>query len=515
MKNIIVIALLLGAAVTSFAQSPDDILRYSYFSQQGTARSVAIGGAMGSLGGDISTMYINPAGLAFYKTSDVVISPGFNLNANKANFRGTDFSSNRSAFNIGTSGAVFGNSQPYSHNKSEAFGIAISQTANFNNTIIYKGQNDLSSYSEQFTEEIANSGYSNFDQVISDPAYAFGTSLAIDTYLVDTFNNGSLIKGLPEFIIDNGGILNQEKTIKTSGGIYEVALGYAANKNDKFYYGLTLGIPIVSYTRNTSFLESDGTDSADNNFGYSQWNDKLTTNGVGFNGKFGLIYKPTEMVRLGFTLHTPTFYILTDRESADMTTNTENYTTDHTLSSSSSRFVDGGIGSTRYLASTPWKFIASASYVFKEASDVKQQRGFITADAEYVTYSSGHFSADGNNPTDEENAYYDALKSVIKANYKGAFNFRLGGELKFNTLMVRLGGGYYGNPYKDSQFKSNITQLGGGLGYRNKGVFVDLTYAYVINKDVNFPYRLQDKPNTFATYKNNRSDIMITVGFKL
>ena len=503
--------LLITAAIASFAQMPEDVLRYSYFQQQGTARSIAIGGAMGSLGGDISAMYVNPAGLGMYKTSEIVISPGFTFNNNKADFRGTNFQSNKTAFGLGTTGAVFGNSSPYSHNKSEAFSIGISQTANFNNTITYKGLNDYSSYSEQFTEEVARSGYSNFDAILNDPAYAFGSSLAIDTYLIDTFNNGSIIKGYPEFILENGGALNQEKTVKTSGGIYEVALGYAANTNDKFYYGLTLGIPIVSYTRNTFFRESDATDSTNNGFNYSEWNGKLTTSGAGLNAKIGIIYKPATQVRLGLALHTPSFYILTDRESANMTTDAEGSTP---YQSSSTRFIDGGIGSTRYSANSPWKFIASASYVINEVSDVAKQRGFITADVEYNTYSSGSFSAT-DAQTSDDNTYYDALKSIIKANYKGAFNFRLGGELKFNTLMVRLGGAYYGSPYKDSQFSSNITQLGGGLGYRNKGIFIDLGYAYVMNKNVDFPYRLQDKANTFATYKNNQNNVMLTVGFKL
>ncbi len=81
--------------------------------------------------------------------------------------------------------------------------------------------------------------------------------------------------------------------------------------------------------------------------------------------------------------------------------------------------------------------------------------------------------------------------------------------------MVRLGGAYYGNPYSDAALSSNITQLSGGLGYRNKGVFVDLTYAHILNKDVNFPYRIQDKANTFATYNNTRGNLMLTLGFKL
>jgi hypothetical protein len=512
MKKYLFMAMLLFlAAVASFAQSPEDILRYSYFQQQGTARSIAIGGAMGSLGGDISALYVNPAGLGMYKTSEIVISPGLALNNNKADFRGTNFKSNKTAFGLGTTGAVFGNGNPYSRNKSEAFSIGVSQIANFNNTLTYKGLNDLSSYSEQFTEEAARSGYSNFDAILNDPAYAFGTSLAIDTYLIDTFNNGSIIKGSPEFILDSGGALNQQKTIKTSGGIYEIGLGYAANTNDKFYWGISLGIPIVSYTRNTYFRESDATNNTSNGFNYSEWNDKLTTDGVGLNAKVGIIYKPASQVRLGFTVHTPSWYVLTDRESADMTTDLESGAP---YQSSSTRFVDGGTGSTKYMFNSPWKLIASASYVIREISDVTKQKGFVTADIEYNTYSSSSFSAN-DAQTSDDNTYYNELKSIIKANYKNAFNFRLGGELKFNTWMVRLGGGYYGNPYKDSQIASNITQLGGGLGYRNKGIFIDLGYAYVMHKNVDFPYRLQDKANTFATYKNNQSNILLTFGFKL
>ncbi len=83
------------------------------------------------------------------------------------------------------------------------------------------------------------------------------------------------IKGAPEYILDDGGELNQQKTIATTGGIYEVALGYAANTNEKFFYGVTLGIPIVSYMRNTYFREEDATGDTNNGFGYSELNDQV------------------------------------------------------------------------------------------------------------------------------------------------------------------------------------------------------------------------------------------------
>ncbi len=498
------------------AQAPDDILKYSYFPQHGTARNVAIGGAMGSLGGDISAMYVNPAGLGLYKTSEVVISPGFQFNSNKADFFNTSYSSNKSAFDLGLTGAVFGSQSRYTRNRSEAFGVAINQTANFNNTLTYTGQNPYSSYSEQFIEEIIQNGYTP-DQLLNTESVApFTSAQAYQTHLVEIpqdSTGGYSVYGAPELVLQNGGALNQTRTVQTTGGIYEVALSYAANTNDKFYYGFTLGIPLVTYTRDAFTREEDAAGNAAADFLYSEYNDRLKTNGWGLNLKAGLMFKPTNFVRLGFAIHSPTYYNLTDEESSNMTTAFLNPA--ESFSATSSDFTNGGIGSTDYLTHTPWRFIASGSYVLHEASDVKQQRGFITADAEYVTYPSSRYKSDGQFEDGSEDAYYTALNSVIKDYYKGAFNFRVGGELKFNTIAVRLGGAYYGNPYKDDALKASITQLSGGLGYRNKGIFIDLTYAEYLNKDVSFPYRLQDKANTFATYKNNRGNVLLTVGFKI
>ena len=43
------------------AQLPEDAIRMSWNAPYGTARSQAIGGAMGSLGGEITSMFVNPA----------------------------------------------------------------------------------------------------------------------------------------------------------------------------------------------------------------------------------------------------------------------------------------------------------------------------------------------------------------------------------------------------------------------------------------------------------------------
>jgi hypothetical protein len=79
--------------------------------------------------------------------------------------------------------------------------------------------------------------------------------------------------------------------------------------------------------------------------------------------------------------------------------------------------------------------------------------------------------------------------------------------------MVRLGGAYYSNPYQSE--KASRVKIGGGLGYRHKGVFIDLTYVHSLNKDVNYPYRLQENVFYPASIKNNAGNVIATIGFKL
>ncbi|MDB5196361.1 MAG: hypothetical protein JWP88_732, partial [Flaviaesturariibacter sp.] len=107
------------------------------------------------------------------------------------------------------------------------------------------------------------------------------------------------------------------------------------------------------------------------------------------------------------------------------------------------------------------------------------------------------------------------LNKAINEAYKGAFNFRVGGELKFTTIMVRAGAAYYGNPYKAINGGSgNKLNLSGGLGYRNKGFFIDLTYVHSMTEDIHTPYRLQNAPFPTAQIKSTVGNVVATVGYK-
>ncbi|RYG51871.1 MAG: aromatic hydrocarbon degradation protein, partial [Chitinophagaceae bacterium] len=144
MSSMILLVAFTFSSQVSFAQIPEDILKYSWQPINGTARINAVGGAMGSLGGDISATFVNPAGLAFYKTSEIVLSPGYSFLNNKSTFRGDKAKDKDKFFNLGASGIVSG-WQGSGNWSNKAIALAVTRTANFSNRIYYTGKNDFSS----------------------------------------------------------------------------------------------------------------------------------------------------------------------------------------------------------------------------------------------------------------------------------------------------------------------------------------------------------------------------------
>jgi hypothetical protein len=514
MKKILFFSIAAMAATHSFAQEPADALRFSWTVPNGTARHQAIGGAMGSLGGDITATFGNPAGLGFYKTSDGVITPAYRFGTNRSRFLNNREVDRDGKLEFGTTGFVFGGGTN-GKAKSVALSLAFNTTANFRSDILYRGINKQSSYSQKFLEEINNANIKDGNIVASD--FYYGTSLAFNTFWIDTIGGGT--NGNFQFqsraakLLSTG--LIQEQKVENRGGIYEGALGLAANVNDKVFLGGSLAIPYLNYKRESSFTEADATNNAANQFDFATFRESLQTKGAGINLKLGAIYKPSESWRLGLAFHTPTVYSLTDYFTYEVTTNTENYKGIYT--DFSKDYTGGNKAATEYLHVTPYKAIGSISYVLREIQDVRKQKGFLTADVEYVNYKASSYIADTEEDVDatDQKTYYKDLNKAINEAYKGAFNFRVGGELKFTTIMVRAGAAYYGNPYKSiSGGKGDKLNLSGGLGYRNKGFFVDLTYVHSQVADIHTPYRLQSAPFPTAKIKSTTGNVVASVGFK-
>ena len=514
MKRIL-LPLLLLSVFSATSQIPEDALRFSWYPVNGTARINAIGGAMGSLGGDITSIFVNPAGIGLFNTREVVFGLNNLQQSNSFTYRDELSKSKKNSIGLSPIGVIIGLGKVSEKAKSVTVGFGFNQTANFNNFYNFKGYNNNSSYSEIFAEEFAKSGLSIDDVLQSNSQLPYGSAPALYTYLIDTVKlaDGSYqIKAAPEYILDAGQAIRQEFTKKETGGIYELAGSVASNFNDQWYIGGTLGIPIISYSSTTTVEESDTSLNASNHFASFKYTDKFSTTGAGINLKVGAIYRPSDYVRLGLAIQSPTFMYLTDNRTTYLETDLENPASNFNVSSTT--FTNDKAGKASYNQTSPWKATISGSYVFREVENVNKQKGFITADIEYVNHKGSRFRSANEEPTEDEKAYYKELTKVLKQQYKGAFNFRIGGELKFNVIMARLGFAYYGNPYKNSPEKANMMLLSGGLGYRDHNFFIDLTYVHNMKKDTYFPYRLSDRENSYAKIDKTVGQVMATVGFK-
>jgi len=517
MKRILTFSLLFFCAIVK-GQIPEDAIRYSWYPQNATARILAVGGAMGSLGGDISATFVNPAGLAFYHVSEALFSLGYLENNNKSIYRDSSSTSSNGSLPLGPMGFIFCEKNNKKSASNYAFSLAFNQKAAFGSFTRYSALNNYSSFSEQFAEEYSGSGLSINEALNSNTPYPYTSAPALYTYLIDTtrVNNNLFVMGAPENILNAGQALRQDYSKRTHGGLYELALGFGGTQDSKILYGATLAIPLIAYSSSTIFKETDTSSNAFNKFKSAQFQDDFKTTGSGLDLKAGVIYRPSEFIRVGLAIHTPSILFLKDTRTTYCSTVLESDSgTIESFDVSSTTFTNGIAGESKYRQSTPLKAILSASYVFREVEDVTKQRAFLTADIEYVANGGNRFHSDNEAPTVEEENYYKSLNKVIKDLYRSTINFRFGGEIKYHTVMGRLGFAYYGSPYEDKTFRANKMLLSGGIGYRDKGFFIDLTYVHNISKDANFPYRLSDRANTFATTRDNRNTFAVTFGVKI
>lgn len=521
-----IIALLMGILFFhfSYGQEESDALRYSYLTPGGTARMMAIGDGGVSLGGDAGLMGINPAGIGLFRTSDFSFTPGYRNVTNNSNYLGQSSSDNKGNVYIQQLGLVFASNKQNSRSKWQniTFGIGLNRLANFNQNIFYQGNNNQSSYADNYLITLANGGYTDSQGDLNDIAknHPYDLSPAYATGLIGPhYDNNNVFDGwssLPSQVLADGKTLSQSNTIATRGGLNEYTLALAGNYDNKFYVGLSLNIPSIKFDRTKTFTEGNPDDNLSPLTDYSVIN-RLHTDGAGINGKLGVIYSVNSMIRIGAAFHSPTAFSLHDNYSTTIKTNTSDLGKDE---SSSQDFNNGYSGEYEYSLTTPWRAMGGISFIFGTNPDVSQQHGFLNIDYEFVNYAAARFHFNNSNATAGDKAFAESLNQSIRDIYKGASNIRVGGEMKFNVLAVRAGINWMGSPYADTDIKGDQLRYSAGVGIRNRGMYVDLTYIYANPHSIDQPYilpgnNLNIQSPAPATVTGNGSNIVLTLGFKL
>ncbi|HRN44947.1 MAG TPA: transporter, partial [Flavobacterium sp.] len=156
-KYIFLFALGLTASVAQ-SQEISDALRYSQDDLNGTARFRAMSGAFGALGGDLSSIYVNPAGSAVFLNNQMGLTlSSFNIK-NNSNYFGTKTSDKENSIDLNQAGAVFVfNNRKDSDWRKISLGVNYEKTNDFTNRVFSAGTNPTNSIDKYFLS-YANTG---------------------------------------------------------------------------------------------------------------------------------------------------------------------------------------------------------------------------------------------------------------------------------------------------------------------------------------------------------------------
>lgn len=501
MKKIF-LSLIIGLIANSllYSQYVDKALKFSMNEYGGTARFVGMGGAFGALGGDFSSIAINPAGLGVYRGSELVFSPGMSYNTNSSTYIGNKTDENGYMANLNNLGFV----ASYDLENSDTrwvnfnFGVGFNRITDLNNNIQFQGVNN-SSLMEVFVN------YANNDATPTSAEYLNGMYeyLLWDAFILDSaggyfFNeidDAAYILVDGEWVHNPAFEINQRKIIETEGAINEFSFSFGGNYSNKLYIGASIGIVKLRYDEYASHYEYE-TDAMPINYMYGfDFKEYSKTEGTGYTLKFGAIYKPVDYLRIGASLHLPTFYNL-DQEFYN---EVYGYFDEYPLENRKSQTQTYNYG-----LNSPLRALVSAGFQIGKIA-------LIDVDYEYADYSTMEM--------DDEYNSQDVIvdNQNIKTFFKETHNFRAGAEFRYGPLYFRAGGRYSTSPYKDvagvlSADYEKIT-LAGGLGYREKNFFIDFAFAQTTSTNKLIAYDWEYN-NEEASIENKMNKFILTFGFK-
>ena len=481
------------------AQMTSDALLISEQSHFTTARSLGVAGAMGALGGDMSSMFNNPAGLGIYRSSEFQISPGLQFLGIRSTFVSDTLRpmalNNRTGIYFGGIGFVY-SEELTGDWKNVNFGVSYSRLASFNRTFSFSGVS-TGSRLVNFTEEANNS---NAQPENLDP---FEENLAWTGYFIDNPGGGTSYIGAAT----DSNYIKKSQLFRQSGGINELGISLAGNYKHKLYIGATLGVDFIKQRELKDYEESDPSGNMD--FKSLRFREERNVSGVGINFKFGLIYRINKNLRMGLAIHSPTGYGL--NEDYDTQLSGAVIYNDTLRTTSADNPLVSPTGKYEHNFYSPWLFNFNLGIVLGD-KDAKT-KGFIGIEGEYLDYSSAAFSlkASDVNATVGDQDYINQINSAISDNYQGVARAKIGAELAMDKIRIRAGYRLQTSPYQKAvkgvnDFRNDISL---GFGIRNDDFFVDLAYNYTIAGFEFSPYYATSERNNPRTVNDVNAGIFL------
>lgn len=552
MKKTATLILLAALPASMMAQSAIDAYSIGQSELRGTARFMSMGGAFTALGGDLSTLTQNPAGIGVYRSSEVGatldiniqktrgVADGFGVenrqtkvNCNNFGYVGAISLGSESVMPYFNWGATYSRAVSYNRAYRGSFSslpTSLSNQVAANTTLagVYP-QKDLTGFFSSYNPY--QDSYSPWMSILMYNSFAMSPTDADNgdcTSYRGLFDHGTTT-GTGAF------------TVQEEGYVDEYSINFGGNFVNMVYWGIGFGITDMNYTSRVYYAEALDNALLPNNVtggpSHGQADIDLDSwkqiTGTGFNVKFGLIFRPVNELRIGFAVHTPTWYSLTYKGYASMGYNYPDYGKDY---NSWTETDQGYIDEFDWRYRSPWRIMAGIAGVIGG-------RGIISADYEYRAYNDMKTSdTDGN--------HYDLINQDIENYYRSTNIVRLGAEYRLtDNFSLRAGYSYESSPVTDNAmdghepiytdgadytetqpsyaFDRSTQYITAGLGYHYKNFYIDAAYVHRYRKstfhafdsyDVNYmedasvPVAMSATPQADITDHNN--SVVISLGFR-
>jgi hypothetical protein len=454
MKLLFTISIFLIAITSTYSQSlgyQDLGILFSQNDEIGSARFTGMSGAFGALGGDISSININPAGIAIFNNS--AFSGTFNSrnSAITANYYENSTTNKDQFLNLSQAGGVlvFKNILDSEWEKF-AFGFNYRITKDFSEDIYARGNSGVATFT-------------NFPLDNNDPAFEYNIA---EEQIFSTNYNGKLS---------------------------EFNIAMSAVYQRKMHLGLSFNFYELNFSQQSQLTEFN-TDGNGNNLDANLYQENYT-NGAGASFNVGFIYKARANFRFGMAYQSPTWFTeiiettnITDNEGyfgdTEITVSNENSIYDNTA---------GGFFPSQevlYRLKTPSKLTASAAFIFGK-------NGLLSLDYMIRNYQNMKLSND--NFAQENQFFQNQLRNT--------HSYNIGSEWRFDKLSLRGGYKFEQNPSKASNGLNNLKGHSLGAGYHFGSFKLDFSYnnsnqnsAYNFYSGYNVnPSELEIDNRTFTT----------------
>lgn len=260
------------------------------------------------------------------------------------------------------------------------------------------------------------------------------------------------------FIFSNiaPGTFSQEYSYVATGYNGKFTVNAAMQHEDNIYLGINLNSHFINYNRSTYLYEGNSNvGSLVREVGFEN---NLSTNGNGFSFQLGGIAKLNDILRVGISYDSPTWYTISEETTQYLVTVRDVNGSDVTQTLDPlvvNIFPD-------YKLQTPAKITGSVALILNK-------QGIISFDYSRKDYGKTKFKP-------ESDQYFATQNNIIGNNLTTANTYKIGGEIRHKQLSFRGGYRLEESPYKDTNFYGDLTGYSLGIGLNFGNSKLDLSY---------------------------------------